>query len=193
MKQLNNKYFLLRHAQSLSNVQHVVVSKVDEGINGYPLSEEGEIQAHNVIAEAINLGITAEAIIVSSPFLRTRQTAEILASGLNSPNEILIDNNLMERQMANFHGQNSSIFEKIYKYDELNPRQGYEGIESVESVSVRMLSVIKELESGFKDQTIILVSHGDPLNILYTIVNRQTLLGHRDRPFKNAELRPLLD
>ncbi len=76
-KPLGNRYFALRHAHSLANQQGIVLSDPDAGCQGFGLSEQGRA---SLVARVGELREQLERPrIFSSDFLRTRQTAEILA------------------------------------------------------------------------------------------------------------------
>ena len=72
---------LLRHGESEGNAQGYFQGQTD-----YPLTAKGQAQAQALLARWLDEGTTFDRII-SSPLQRARQTAEIIAAGLDVPLE----------------------------------------------------------------------------------------------------------
>ncbi|GBC07681.1 hypothetical protein RclHR1_07610011 [Rhizophagus clarus] len=121
--------------------------------------------------------------IFSSPFIRTVETAKIILNELliiNNNNltihpEIIIHDDLRERNFGIFELKSDrESYSKVWKMDESYTSENeYKEIqvETCEEVRSRMSNVIDEIEqqSISGDHLIaILVSHGDPLQILQT-------------------------
>jgi 2,3-bisphosphoglycerate-dependent phosphoglycerate mutase len=75
------KIYFIRHGESSANVQQIFSNSG----NKHPLTQRGIEQAQRLASELVNCGITR---IFSSPILRARQTAEILAGSLQENVEI---------------------------------------------------------------------------------------------------------
>jgi broad specificity phosphatase PhoE len=73
---------IMRHAEALHNVQHVFNGSVEKS-EKYPLSKQGEAQVQQA-AKALKLALKDSHILVIfvSPLLRTKQTAQFVASEL---------------------------------------------------------------------------------------------------------------
>jgi broad specificity phosphatase PhoE len=113
--------------------------------------------------------------IFSSPFLRTIETANILLNELNDNNihsEIIINDNLRERNFGIFELKSGpESYSKVWKMEESNTLENeYKElqIETCEEVKSRMCNVINEIEQQEHHLIAILISHGDPLQILQT-------------------------
>ncbi len=161
VKKSGNRYFVLRHGESESNVKDIVNGDRNAAIN---LTEEGRQLVLKSVAA--HKGIPFNAIYVS-PFLRTRQTAEIAAEVLNVPAEkIIIDERLREVEMGEREGAPRGDFlkafpERIERFERA-PRGG----ENYIQVRQRMGQFLYEIEETRKNQNILIVSHGTPLWML---------------------------
>ncbi|MBA0771763.1 hypothetical protein Gotri_007240 [Gossypium trilobum] len=110
-----------------------------------------------------------------SPFARTRHTAEVVASTLNLPFEgpqCKVMEDLRERYFGpSFELLSHDKYTEIWAMDEKDPFTRPEGGESVDDVASRLASAMATMESEYQGCTILVVSHGDPLQILQTILN----------------------
>ena len=81
LRQLKNIYYILRHGQSLANVQDLIISHPDNGLDDFGLSEVGRKQVEHAVSRgAKTRALDRETLILASDFLRTRHTAEIAAA-----------------------------------------------------------------------------------------------------------------
>lgn len=133
--------------------------------------------------------------LVSSDFLRTRQTAEILHSELQLKRPIKFEPRIRERGLGSLElGPVSSVHE-MWKNDEMDPTAANNGVESVSSMTLRLTRVIKDYDTGCEDLVIVLVSHGDPCQCLHSFFiglppNEFRASG---RGYGNCEIRELID
>ncbi|MDF7823683.1 histidine phosphatase family protein [Pontiellaceae bacterium B12227] len=180
MKPLKNKYFAFRHGQSRANVEGIIISNPAIGTIEYGLTEEGREQVLASVASAKGFG--ADALIFSSDFRRTRETAEIVREQLGAA-EVVLDERLRERFFGEWDGKSHTNYSEAWKTDMFDPDREYNGAESSRSVQERMWSVIQTLEKQYERQTIILVSHGDPLMLLQTAFKNLGPDKHRSLPY----------
>lgn len=184
---MKNKYYTIRHGESTANREKIIISSPENGINGYGLTSEGKAQVESVAKN--NTAKTALTRIISSDFLRAQQTAQVF----NKFYAITLTNDarLRERNFAPFEKMDDSSYTIVWEHD----KQGlnYNGVESVLSVAERMMSVIFECERDFSGETILLVSHGDPLQILTAKASKIDPCKHRDIPhIDKGELKELI-
>ena len=154
----SNQYFILRHAESTKNQDgEITSSKLEK--DTYDLTEKGKIQAEKIAHDLKNKKID---LIFSSPFLRTKRTAEIIAQKLNL--KVKIDERLKEVDYGSEHeGLDQESFLKAFSYPEyFSQKLGLDG-ESRDDVKKRLFSFIKEVEGKYENKNILIVSHGDPL------------------------------
>lgn len=160
-------FFLVRHGEAENNVRSILNSAPIK--KEYPLTERGREQ----VAEAAKHLATLEAdALYSSPILRAKETAEIIAqaTGLS----IQFDDRLWEVGMGRFNEHYQK--ELLEKYPDpqmrLNPDQA-DGMESFLHVRSRLEEFLDELKEKHKGQKVILVSHGDPLEQLHGILTQE--------------------
>ncbi len=189
---LHNTYFVLRHGRSLANVQDIVLSDPKDGIVSYGLAEEGRQQVKVSVTQAkANKVLDGTTIIVSSDFARTKETAEITKTILGVQ-EIFFTPKLRERWFGKWEKADSSSYQKVWDDDILNPHHKNHDVESTFEVLERTLSLVGELEEKYKGKTIVLVSHGDTLQILQTAFVGVQPSHHRHiTPIQTAEVRKL--
>jgi broad specificity phosphatase PhoE len=126
-----------------------------------PLTDRGRQQARRA-ARHIGKLYRAE-VIVSSPFLRARQTSEIIAEELRLPIEFVHD--LHERDLGCLKGQSYDALRELVRTDPAyDPKNGWswkpEGGESYEDVRRRVMVAIEELRRRYAGREIVIVSHG---------------------------------
>ena len=91
---------LIRHGESESNIKGLI----SEDIEGFPLTETGIRQAEHAASELKKIKIDR---IISSPVLRTRQTAGIIASALNL--KVELDEGIRESGLGPYNNKNSNL------------------------------------------------------------------------------------
>jgi broad specificity phosphatase PhoE len=133
------------------------------------LSEQG-ISRIKLIAESLkkeNIDL-----IFSSDYLRTKQTAEIVAKILNL--KVIADIRLGDTNIGNYYGKSKAEF-----YDEFpDPIQRFElgpkGGESWNDVKKRLSVFLKEVEEKYQDKNILIVGHGDSLWLFEGLIREST-------------------
>ncbi len=156
-KKSGNKYFLMRHGESEGNAESYFDS---DGTLENPLTEKGRTQVQESAQGLKMKGITR---IYASPFLRTKQTAEIVAVALGIKKEAIIyDDRLRELGFGEFSGKDKLGAEKAFwkwkgehKYAEKIP-----GGESYLDAKNRFGSFLYDLENSMAGEKILIVSHG---------------------------------
>lgn len=157
-KKSGNKYLVMRHGQADNNN----LKKYSSDPN-YPhhITLEGREQ---IIEQAKKLKEKEIDLILVSPFVRTRETAELLSEqlGLDSKH-IIIDNRLSETNFGDFNGKDVSeaikYFSGIHKYKFL---KSYPNGENSYDVKKRVMELLYELECKYENKNILLVTHSDP-------------------------------
>jgi probable phosphoglycerate mutase len=189
--QLRNAYYAMRHGESHANKLGIIVSDPEKGkLAEFGLTKLGREQTR--ISAENNLELGPDTIIVCSPFSRAKETAEI-AGKILCVKELIIVQNLRERYFGRYEGVSYRGYKKSWGNDTHNLNyHGHFG-ESVNDVLKRMLSVVVMLEINYIDKNILLVSHGDPLQILECYFKGVSPGRHREmKHLENAEIRRLL-
>ena len=180
----------MRHGHSLANQRAIIVSQPANGLEGFGLSDQGRAQVEQSL-QRMSLPF-ANTIIVSSDFCRARESAEIAAQSIDAAEAINLDPRLRERNFGELELTADSGYADVWKADAENPDQQLMGVESVNQVMQRVTSVIVEYESRFANTSILLVSHGDALQILETAFARMDGSAHRQlEHLHTAQIREL--
>jgi broad specificity phosphatase PhoE len=186
---LANRYRVMRHGQSKANEAGVIVSRIESDQRGdWGLSELGRRQA---LAAAEGSGLPAETVICSSDFSRARQTAEIVRAYLGAP-AVIVTGALRERCFGDLDGTPATNYARVWAADEAGASSTDSGIEPAAAVLDRTAALIADLERRYAGRDILLVSHGDTLQILQAGFLRLDPARHRSVPhLETAEIREL--
>lgn len=172
-----NRYLLMRHGHSEANQQGRIISDPANGLQAFGLSPTGQHQLDEVTSHWPHAMPTR---IVHSDFLRTTQTARRVAERFGLALEA--EPRLRERHFGAFEGESSEHYARVWEWDAADPDHSRQGVEAVSHVAARMQQVMTDWEARTTGETIVLVSHGDPLQILLTVLAGQPLTGHRQQP-----------
>jgi len=180
----HNRYLLMRHGHSEANARGLIISSPQRGLDAYGLSPEGHAQLERVLAE---WPWPAPTRLLHSDFLRTTQTAARVAARFGlSP---VTEPRLRERHFGTLDGGPDDRYPAVWAQDAGDPDHRAFGVESVSSVAARLCAVLDAQERQCRGEVILLVSHGDPLQILLTVLAGHPLTAHRDRePLLPADL-----
>ncbi len=186
---LKNRYILMRHGESVANREGIIVSDPSAGTVLFGLTERGRRQAADAIKNCgLGESITA---IRSSDFLRAAETAGAVSDILNVPVETSVL--LRERFFGCHEGMPADRYGDVWEQDAVDPDNAAGGVEPPSSVAGRMLREIESCEDRFRGGVVLLVSHGDPLQMLIATIIGIGPHRHRNIPhFSQAELRELV-
>ncbi|MFC1496373.1 histidine phosphatase family protein [Candidatus Margulisiibacteriota bacterium] len=150
------KLFLLRHGQTLSNLESRYQGQGDS-----PLSEQGLADARRVAETLKSINFS---VIYGSPLSRSRKTAEIIAKK-HGHLKVEIDKDLMERYYGVFEDMTFQEIKDQYSalYDEWihNPNQAkIPEAETLEDLQKRGMTAITKIISKHQGDNICVVGHG---------------------------------
>ncbi|MFB9145309.1 histidine phosphatase family protein [Halomonas alkalicola] len=171
-----NRYLLMRHGHSEANARGLIISTPERGLAGFGLSSQGQAQLAELLDD---WRWPRPERLLHSDFRRTTETAERVARHFGLAPEPHVG--LRERSFGTLEGLADSHYAHTWTLDAEDPEHQAFGVESVTRVANRLLAVIADLEAQAQGQTILLVSHGDPLQILLTALEGRPLSAHRDR------------
>jgi len=156
-KKSGNKYFVMRHGESTNNVNDTVSTSYN---NDDPLTDLGK---NEVKEGALKLKDKKINLIFTSPFVRTRETSEIVASTLGIDKNIIeVDDRLHEMSLPMYEGKNWSLYHNDHSNTEETFYKAPEGNESYNDVKKRIMSFLYEMESKYENKNILIVTHGSP-------------------------------
>jgi probable phosphoglycerate mutase len=186
---LKNRYFIMRHGQSESNVIGILVTDPANGIDSYGLTNLGKEQVKEAVLS--NKLLDKETIICASDFKRARETAEIAMKVLKAK-PVNHEKKLRERYFGIFEKASVSNYAKVWLEDRVNPESKKYEVESANEVLSRVTSLILDLEKKYSGKNILLVSHGDPCQLLSIGFMKKSASEHNTLKFiENAEIREL--
>lgn len=181
--------WVLRHGESTANVEGVIVSVPGpRALTDVGLTALGREQAQAAARWALEQGLGADAVIISSDFARARQTAEVFADGIGAVAPRL-DERLRERSFGTHDEGPASSYDLVWDVD--RERGVHEDqVEAVAAVATRVDQVLREADELTGDAPVVLVAHGDVLQITLALGVGLDPHDHRDVPhLGNAELR----
>ena len=183
----------MRHGESLANQRGIIVSHACNAMDEFGLTPRGAQQAANAaLASSLDKTLDQATIIFSSDYRRARETAEIAASVLKVKRKIEYSTLLRERNFGSWELQSDKHYAEVWSQDAENPSLVRNDVESVQSVANRTDVFLQSLEDRFHNQTILLVGHGDVLQILSAVQQNMQAQFHRSMAaIGNAEIRAL--
>ena len=141
------KLYISRHGQTPWNVEDLICGRTD-----VPLTEVGQQQAQRLAESALDKGID---VILCSPMLRARQTAQAVSDAIGVP--IQIDERLIEMDFGTFEG--TSRFGEEFQWIRAQMSTRFPGGESGFDVAYRVYSLLYEIKEKYADKNVLLVCH----------------------------------
>lgn len=149
-----NSYFIMRHGEAANNVTGTVSYLPDDP---YPLTELGRAQADKAAATLKDKKID---LIIASPVLRTRETAERVRAILGLPESaVVIDPRLSEVNTGDFNGRPIEEYRSYFgttfeKFAHATP-----GGETLHEMKSRLSNALYEIDAAYQGKRIVFVTH----------------------------------
>ncbi len=157
-----NNFFVVRHGEAESNTLGILSTKVE---TKHHLTDLGREQAKEVSEKIKKDKID---VIISSPFLRTKETAEIIAKEIGySEDKIIYDSRLHEVSVGVLDGKSDAEYQAYFGTREEKFWKIPEGGESHTDVKNRMTEFLYDINSKYEGKNILIVSHNTPLWLMY--------------------------
>jgi broad specificity phosphatase PhoE len=154
------KLILVRHGESVGNRAQIFTTTPHE----LALTELGYEQARRAgdfIAKAFRTEV-----VVSSPYIRARETARIIAEVLKLP--VDVEPNLHERDVGNLKGQ---PYQSVFETPGYDPQRPWKweppGGESYDDVKARVGPILDRLAAAHPSRDVVVVSHGGVMMALW--------------------------
>ncbi|MDP1538462.1 MAG: class I tRNA ligase family protein [bacterium] len=155
----NNKYFILRHGESQTQIKKITVCWPEK--TPFVLTKKGEKEA---LLAAKALKRKRIDLIFSSDITRTKQTAEIVARETGV--KLIFDNKIREFNVGFLNGKKpKEVWEFLNGKDNLLEAKIPKG-ESLVEVKKRMINFLDDINRKYQNKNILIVSHELPLTIL---------------------------
>lgn len=153
-KKSGNTYWIVRHGQAESNLKRYISSDINDN---NPLTEEGEAQ---VRAAGKRLKDEEIELIITSPFMRTSQTAALVREELNlSGEQVIVDARLGEIDLGVLNGKPIEAYGESHPTYAARYDSGPEGGESLKDVRRRLGEFLYDIEKRYAKKRILLVTH----------------------------------
>ncbi len=154
VRRSGNTYLMVRHGEAENNVLGVVSTEAE---NEHHLTERGIAQITEAAHALKGRGITK---IISSPLVRTRETAERVAEAIGySKDDIVYDARFAEWQLGELNGKPvKDIWQVCPTYEE-RFTNACAGGETLVAMKRRIGEVLYELERTYVHETILIVGH----------------------------------
>ncbi len=154
-KKSGNKYFFIRHGQGVNNTETTFKVRSQHEAE---LTEKGKEEVKKSISnfkEKID-------VIISSPFERTKQTTQIVCSGLGFPFEkVIFDERAGEWEVSSeFEGKDRALMLQFYQKDYADfPKKDFVDGENFSELVKRVGEFMYEIESKYQNNNILIVGH----------------------------------
>jgi broad specificity phosphatase PhoE len=173
------RHLLLRHGESHANVRGLIASDPANAANAFGLTASGSEQIRRAVAEARAAGLLdASCRVVSSPLLRARESAAIVAESLGSG--VRVDARLTERGFGALELTSDRNYDQVWAADREDPAHEGWGVESVTAILRRATALLRDLEAGEPAGTFVLCTHGDVASVLLCAARGHPLGRHRE-------------
>jgi len=147
------KLYYARHGQTEWNAQNRICSTTD-----VPLNETGFAQAHELAQKVAELGDVD--MIVASPMLRAKKTAEIAAQAIDK--QIVFDERLREWDFGELNGAQGEKFAEAvrqFRGSEFALPLGDTG-ETLLQLGHRVYAALEDICETYANKTVLIVAHG---------------------------------
>lgn len=185
-----NNFFLVRHGESEGNVS-------GDKISSDPLFNDGltELGKKEVLDSARNLADKKIDLIVVSPFVRTKETARIIADTIGYTGELHEDSRLGEINAGPYNGK--SWYEFMAHFPSMKDRftKHIDSAENWEDTRKRLCAAMYDLDALHEGKNILIVSHGAPLHLIdlasQGLSVQEIMRQYYDDAFMNAEVKEI--
>lgn len=153
-KKSGNKYYIIRHGEAEHNVANILSGKKEDEFH---LTEKGKKQVQDAVNLLKDKRITK---IISSPFVRTTETAQIVLGELGlDKSKLSFDDRLGEHYLGVLNGHSVDEYHQMAKTGEDIYEMRPEGGENLLDVKVRTGEFLYDTDKNNKDEVILIVTH----------------------------------
>ena len=186
---MNNRYFILRHGEALSNKKGFYSCWPEK--SRAPLTGKGRKQIETSARKLRDKDID---LIFSSDLLRTKQSAGIVGRKVKAKPEY--DKRLREYNVGVFNGESIGGYRKFFPSGESRLKDKAPMGENYTEVKRRVYDFFKEIDRKYKGKNILIVSHQLPLALLEAKLKNISDKGffkkeNAEKRIKTGELREL--
>ncbi len=160
----NNKYFVMRHGEAENNAKNIYSSDPNKN----HLTKKGRAQVEKAAQVLKKKKITQ---IYASPFLRTRETAELVAEAIGLPKEkIIYDKRIRELDFGDFSERPTKEYWNFMKGKVWTLDTKIPGGESFQEGKRRLGEFLYDVDVRNSNENILVVSHGLAVELFPAII-----------------------
>ncbi|MEX0934798.1 MAG: class I tRNA ligase family protein [Candidatus Paceibacterota bacterium] len=190
-----NSYVILRHGEAEHNVKGVITNDPNEE---YPLTDKGEEHSRKAAKDLGDIDL-----IITSPVLRTKQTADIIAQELGlSDDKVVVEPRIGEIDPGEYEGIDIGEYVKKMGYRTGNFDHRPDGGESFNDLRRRAGACLYDIDQKYEGKRILFVTHSGTAWMLFSAAHglddEMTLKVHEDPQsfinpgeFKEVDFAPL--
>lgn len=141
--------YITRHGQTNWNMQEKVMGRCDEPLNNNGINQAIETK-NNLLNKDIDL-------IICSPLLRAKQTANVINEGRNIP--IIYDDRIIERDFGEFEGMQTGDFD-FNSFWNYYKNEQYQRAENIQLFFERVYNFLDYIIKNYSDKNVLIVAHG---------------------------------
>jgi isoleucyl-tRNA synthetase len=163
-KKSGNQYIVMRHGEAENNVAGIISTRAE---NPHHLTEHGREQVHATIEKLRDKGID---LTIASPFVRTQETARLVAEGIGlAKDQIITREELAEFNGGDYDGKTVDEYHAYFANDEEYFTKACPGGETYADIKCRVGTLLYELEETYTNKTILVVTHEAPAWLLAAV------------------------
>ena len=149
--------YIMRHGEATHNTKGIVGPATSKYDKDNHLTERGRKQVKQAASFLKNKKIE---LIISSPLIRAKETAEIISNELKSGYKV--NDQLFDINVGDLHGRKVEEVDKEFPMEK-RFFEPFPGGESLRDVRTRMMKAMWGVVSENINKRILIISHGDPL------------------------------
>ncbi|MEX0931708.1 MAG: class I tRNA ligase family protein [Candidatus Paceibacterota bacterium] len=159
-----NTYLVMRHGEADSNAQNILSGKKD---NPHHVTEKGKKQVAHAVEK---LKGTSVDVVFVSPFVRTKETAEMVKEALGlTDTQIVVDERIGEIDTGDFNNTPIDEYRAYFKSTAEKFSKPAPNGESLRDVRRRVGEFLYEIDAKYEGKTILIISHEYPIWQLYSV------------------------
>jgi probable phosphoglycerate mutase len=179
------KLCLIRHGETAWNAERRL-----QGHTDIPLNTKGILQARQMARALKNINLIFD-VLYTSDLKRAVDTANAIVELFGV--EARVDSALRERHFGALQGltiQEAPLLQPVIWHAHITRDLEHDlaGGESIQQFELRVQAALDKIQEQYSGKTILLVSHGGTLDMMYRIASKQDLRTERIASVPNASL-----
>ncbi len=162
-KTKRNNYFVMRHGEADHNVANILSSKAT---NPHHLTERGQETVATMAKALVDKNID---IIIASPFVRTKETADIVVEEIAFKGQVQTDERLAEYDFGDLDGQSIEKYHSYYSSVTERFEKRLPNGENLRDVKQRIGNFLYDIDQKYEGKNILFVTHDGPASMIFAV------------------------